>query len=213
MKKEAEGIRFQLVKTLPPLGELKHGKGFKLDSYVKSLCLEHSSPMLYLVPYLASLGLPLSNGREIMEALEHPIYWKKMSSFVARAWKFYLDDKGEHFRLNYLNLLTAEAWLRADTERKHGGKRREELLEMQDTDIQKNIGITLPLSLELYTKLEDLAKSKGMTNMQLVLEALETYIEDLEDIKTADAVMKGVEEGTIKIISSEEMVRRLGLDS
>lgn len=84
---------------------------------------------------------------------------------------------------------------------------------MQDTDIQKNIGITLPLSPELYTKLEDLAKSKGMTNMQLVLEALETYIECLEDIKTADAVMKGIEEGTIKIISSEEMVRRLGLDS
>jgi predicted DNA-binding protein len=84
---------------------------------------------------------------------------------------------------------------------------------MLDTDIHKNVDITLPLSSELYVKLEDFAKREGTTNIQLALQAVERYLEDLEDIKNAETVLEGINHGIINIISLEEMERRLGLDN
>ncbi|MDR2668410.1 MAG: hypothetical protein LBC14_00480 [Desulfovibrio sp.] len=84
---------------------------------------------------------------------------------------------------------------------------------MQDTDIQKNTDITLPLSSELYSRLEDFARREGITNIQLALEAVERYLEDMEDIENAKIVLDGINNGTINIISLEEMEHRLGMDN
>lgn len=123
-KARAEAIKLELIKSLPPLFHLKKEMGEELNSYVKALCLNKSGALPHLASYLHSLDMPLGTGREIMNALEAPIYHKKLSSLIAEAWEFYLDDRGQHFRLNYIKILTAEAWLRAEVERKHGGKRR-----------------------------------------------------------------------------------------
>jgi hypothetical protein len=64
----------------------------------------------------------LESARNILEALEYPVYGK-LPSVTKRAWECYLEDRGQHFHLNYLKLLTAEAWLEVDSRSQHGGKR------------------------------------------------------------------------------------------
>ena len=123
-KPRVEAIRLELIKSLPPLFHLKKEMGEELNAYVQSLCLNQAGSLPQLAKYLHSLDMPLTDGKDIVRALEHPIYLQKVSQIVRQAWEYYLDDRGEHFRLNYIKILTAEAWLRAEKERRHGGKRR-----------------------------------------------------------------------------------------
>ena len=124
IKKQTEVIRLSLLKSLPPLALVKQVQGAELNAYLLSLCLNPSGSLAYLAKYLHSLSMPLSSGKEILQALEHPIYFKRISSLEAAAWEYHFEDKGKHFKLNYIKILTAEAWLKAETEHTHGGKRR-----------------------------------------------------------------------------------------
>lgn len=123
MKNQVELIKLRLTKSLPTLWELKRSK-HNLNEYLKDLCLNPNSPLPYLTSYLNSLNLPLTTEKEILQALEYPVFYHKVQPSIQEAWDFYLEDRSKHFKLNYVKLLTAEAWLQTDAEKKHGGKRR-----------------------------------------------------------------------------------------
>ncbi len=91
--------------------------------FFASMCISPNGLFPYLVQYLASLGMPLEYPEDIMRALEHPVYFDELSDLMKEAWKFHFEDLGAYFELNYRRLLRAEAWLQAEAEYKHGGKR------------------------------------------------------------------------------------------
>jgi len=132
LKKHQETIKLSLLKSLPPLfqirRELTTEKGTELNDYVKSLCLNEDSPLRHLANYLQTLSknknIPLIMSKDILDALEYPIYTGKQPKTLKEAFEIHLADQTKHFRLSYLRLLTAEAWLRAETEHSQGGKRR-----------------------------------------------------------------------------------------
>ena len=72
---------------------------------------------------------------------------------------------------------------------------------------------TLELPKELEERFDGLAKMKGISKNSLILTALDEWAEDQEDADLADEIMAGVRAGTVKILSSEEVSKRLGLDS
>ncbi len=123
MKVQVVNDIVKLTKSLPTLWEIKRS-GQNLNEYLKGLCLNPESPLPYLVKYLQSLNLPLETEKDILQALEYPVYYHKIPLHIKEAWDFYMEDRSKHFKLNYIKLLTAEAWLQADAERKHGGRRR-----------------------------------------------------------------------------------------
>lgn len=124
LKKYIESIRQELLNTLPPLTQIKLKLRLNLNSYVHSLCTCSDTPLPHLYKYLQSLGMPLTTGKDILYALESPIAFNRLSKFTTETWEYYLNDRGEHIRLTYTQLLTAEAWLRVESEHTHGGKRR-----------------------------------------------------------------------------------------
>ncbi|GHV55738.1 hypothetical protein FACS1894206_10170 [Deltaproteobacteria bacterium] len=97
--------------------------GQRPDMLLLALCVDDASPLSHLVNYLKRLNMPLDSGENILRALEEPIYWNKMDDLVKQAWEFHFADKGAYFEQNYRQLLLAEAWLRAEAEAVHGGKR------------------------------------------------------------------------------------------
>lgn len=135
LKKHQELIKHSLLKSLPPLIHVKQEleaeqkQPINLNKYLQTECLKKDGSLPYLSKYLHSLaqkhGLPLSTGKDILQAWEYPIYQGQIKTIPIwqQAFDFYLTDLGEHFRLNYLRILNAEAWLRAEAEHSHGGKR------------------------------------------------------------------------------------------
>ena len=87
------------------------------------MCISPNGYFPYLVQYLQSLGMPLNELEEIMKAMEHPVYFDKLSDLMKEAWQFHFDDLGAYFELNYNRLIRAESWLQAEAEYQHGGKR------------------------------------------------------------------------------------------
>ncbi|MDR0338809.1 MAG: hypothetical protein LBH65_00870, partial [Desulfovibrio sp.] len=129
LKKRVEALTLQLLESLPSLGQIKSEPNRKLTDYLQDLCLSPSSPLPHLVQYLHSLtlpplNLPIDTPQNILQALEHPIYQDKLPPHIREAWDFHFTDRGLHFKLNYLKIITAEAWLQAEADNKHGGKRR-----------------------------------------------------------------------------------------
>jgi hypothetical protein len=129
MRAQVEVTKLRLVKALPSLFELRRGQGVELKNYLLDLCLSPASPLPYLVGYLQALScttllLPLQTEKDILQALEYPIYFDKITARTKEAWDCYFDDRSQHFRLNYVRLLTAEAWLEVEAKSQHGGKRR-----------------------------------------------------------------------------------------
>jgi hypothetical protein len=128
MRSRVEEARLRLVKALPSLWGLRQ-RQVDLNSYLQDLCLNPQGPLPYLASYLQSLSrsplnLPLQSGKDILQAIEHPVYFHKISHHIQEAWDCYLDDRSQHFKLNYVKILTAEAWLEVDAQRQHGGQRR-----------------------------------------------------------------------------------------
>lgn len=72
---------------------------------------------------------------------------------------------------------------------------------------------TLTLPDELEARLDGLARSTGKTKTALILTALEEWLEDQEDVARADEVMQGIRAGTVHVLTSEEVWKRLGLES
>ena len=93
-------------------------------NFFASMCISPNGYFPHLVQYLASLDMPLSQLEDIMKALEHPVYFDKLSDLMREAWQFHFDDLGAYFELNYNRLIRAEAWLQAEAEYKHGGTRK-----------------------------------------------------------------------------------------
>lgn len=66
---------------------------------------------------------------------------------------------------------------------------------------------------ELDERFAGLARMKGESKESLILAALEEWLEDQEDAARADEVMRGVRSGAVKILSSEEVSKRLGMEN
>lgn len=64
--------------------------------------------------------------------------------------------------------------------------------------------ISLRLSEELETRLAELASATGRTKTFYVREAIESHIEDLEDVYLAEASYEGFQKGNDELISHEE---------
>lgn len=73
--------------------------------------------------------------------------------------------------------------------------------------------LTIRLSPSTEERLKRLAAATGRTKSYYVKEALEKYLEDLEDIYLADRVMERIRKGEEDVISSKEMEKILGLDN
>jgi hypothetical protein len=91
--------------------------------FFATMCITPGGYFPYLAHYLTSLGMPLNCPEDIMRALEHPVYFDKLPDLMKKAWEFHFGDLGAYFELNYERLLRAEAWLQAEAESQHGGKR------------------------------------------------------------------------------------------
>ena len=74
-----------------------------------------------------------------------------------------------------------------------------------------NSSTTISLPPELDHRLDDFARQEGTSKSALILQAIEKYLEDLEDISEAEQVLTKIEQGNIQILSLEEMERRLAL--
>ncbi|MEF8794742.1 type II toxin-antitoxin system RelB family antitoxin [Thiohalorhabdus sp.] len=64
----------------------------------------------------------------------------------------------------------------------------------------------------LEAELMRLAKETGKDPGELLNQAVLAYLEDLEDIRDAEAVLERVRAGEEAVRSPEEVKRRLGLD-
>lgn len=116
-------MRRELEKCVPTPAWVKDNTRIHPRDFFASMCISPNGYFPYLVRYLASLGMPLNYPEDIMRALEHPVYFDKLTDLMKDAWQFHFDDLGAYFELNYRRLLTAEAWLQAEAEYKHGGSR------------------------------------------------------------------------------------------
>lgn len=116
-------IKDQLRKTVPTPAWVKENTKIHPRDFFASMCISPNGYFPLLVQYLASLGMPLDSLENIMRALEHPVYLDRLPDLMKEAWQFHFDDLGAYFELNYDRLLSAEAWLQAEAEYKHGGKR------------------------------------------------------------------------------------------
>lgn len=122
LQKHIDGIVSQLKsRVMDPFTAER--KGYHPAGYVWALCVDENSPLPHLVNYLKSLNMPLDSVENIVRALEHPVHLKKFDEPVRQAWEFYFEDQGAYLERHYPRVLLAEAWLRADAEHKHGGKR------------------------------------------------------------------------------------------
>ncbi len=75
------------------------------------------------------------------------------------------------------------------------------------------MAITVRLPDELQQRLNHLASQTGRAKSFYVKEALEAYLEDLEDLLLANAVLERVHSGKEKTHSLEEVINELGLEN
>lgn len=69
--------------------------------------------------------------------------------------------------------------------------------------------IQLPKCIE--ARLCRFAKERGRSETALVKEALDHYLDDLEDVYLSDKVVQRIHSGREDVVSSEEMAQILGL--
>lgn len=113
----------ELSRTVPSPARIKQSMSSPAYIVLRRMCRELNGPLPYLARYLASLDLPREEAEDLMRALEHPLYFQKLSPVMREAWEIHFADRAAYFEYNYRMLLLAEAWLRAEAEYKHGGKR------------------------------------------------------------------------------------------
>jgi len=116
-------IQRELKRTVKTPAWVKQNTKIHPRDFFASMCISPNGYFPYLVQYLQSLGMPLNELEDIMKALEHPVYFDKLSDLMKEAWQFHFDDLGAYFELNYNRLIRAESWLQAEAEYQHGGKR------------------------------------------------------------------------------------------
>lgn len=75
------------------------------------------------------------------------------------------------------------------------------------------MALTVRLPDELQQRLDNLSIQTGRTKSFYVKEALEAYLEDLEDLLLANAVLERVRSGKEKTYALEDVVNELNLGS
>ena len=123
LQKYVNALFAQLNQNVIPPDRAERELGYHPAGYVWALCVDASSPLQHLVSYLKSLAMPLDSVENVVHALEYPVYLDKLDEPLKQAWEFYFEDRGAYLERHFKRVLLAEAWLRADAEHKHGGKR------------------------------------------------------------------------------------------
>ena len=72
--------------------------------------------------------------------------------------------------------------------------------------------LKIQLSKNLQARLSQFAKETGRSETALVKEALDHYLDDLEDIYFSDKVVQRIRNGQEDVVLSAEMVQTLGLN-
>jgi len=65
---------------------------------------------------------------------------------------------------------------------------------------------------DIYNRLHELASKTGRTATFYMREAIETHLEDLEDIYLAEQTLDQVKSGKLRTFSLNEVERELGLE-
>lgn len=73
--------------------------------------------------------------------------------------------------------------------------------------------VSLRLPSDIAERLSLLAKETGKSKTYYMIEAIKTYIEDLEDMYLAEQRLADIRAGKSHVISSEEMEQRLDLEN
>lgn len=123
MRKRMLEIYAELENTIPsPADVREENKLHPRDFYLRQIRrLDGYFPAL--AEYLYVLNPYVRSEDDLIRALEQPIPFDKLTDMEKSAWEFHFGDFGAYFELNYERMLLAEAWLRAEAEYKHGGKR------------------------------------------------------------------------------------------
>ena len=72
--------------------------------------------------------------------------------------------------------------------------------------------LAIRLPEEVERRLDQLAKNTGRTKSYYVREAIERYLEDLEDVYQAEAVLERVRMGKESTLTLDELEQRRGLE-
>lgn len=72
------------------------------------------------------------------------------------------------------------------------------------------LAIELPTDVE--TRLDHLVKETGRTKADHVLEAILEYLDDLEDLRIAEARLEDIRAGRSRTIPLDEVMREYGMD-
>lgn len=72
--------------------------------------------------------------------------------------------------------------------------------------------ITIEITEETQGRLRRVSLASGIPGEEIAAKAVNSYIEDFEDGREAEAVLGRIERGEESVISLEELERRLGLD-
>jgi predicted DNA-binding protein len=84
---------------------------------------------------------------------------------------------------------------------------------VQTAKTQENrVMITIELPPQAENELENAAKEAGKSKEEWTKELILNYLEDLEDLREAEATMKDIREGREKTASLEEVMKEYGLE-
>ena len=71
--------------------------------------------------------------------------------------------------------------------------------------------LTIRLPMEMEERLKNLSLETGRTKTYYVKEALNRYLEEMEDIYLAQRVVERIRSGKEKVLTSEELEKALGM--
>jgi RHH-type rel operon transcriptional repressor/antitoxin RelB len=84
---------------------------------------------------------------------------------------------------------------------------------VQTVKTQENrVMITIELPPQAESELENAAKEAGKSKEEWTRELILNYLEDLEDLREAEATMKDIREGREKTTPLEEVMKEYGLE-
>lgn len=66
---------------------------------------------------------------------------------------------------------------------------------------------------ETYARLQEMASKTGRTATFYIREAIDAYLDDLEDIYLAERALDEIKQGKSRTLSLEELKRELDLDA
>jgi RHH-type rel operon transcriptional repressor/antitoxin RelB len=79
----------------------------------------------------------------------------------------------------------------------------------ESTVMDTETGVHLPV--ELNHRLEELARLEGVSKSALILQAIEKYLEDLEDVSDAEKALEEFYASGDKTITLQEVMKRNGV--